>query len=760
MGGTTVEEIQIIVDAEVNKAISNLKKVDTASGKTTKAILGMAKNIAGPAGLLLATKAFIDFSKESGKAASAAEESLSKFNVVFGESSEEMKKWAETASDSVNLSESRFIEMAASTGDLLKPLGFVKEDVDNLSKSFVELAFDVSSFNDKDPSEVLRDINAAITGSPETMKKYGVVINETALKAEALASGMIEVTRTLTAQEKAQATHQLILKGTTDAQGDLLRTMDSTANITRQYEDSITDIKIAFGDTVNRGMTPFKAALAGVNKDIAEFLELKNKVWEAEHGGSGVSDLDSLKADLEAINAEMLGIRSSSLKTIIDFQASGKAAAILGGIIAGTKIKRLEELEVLAEQKKDLIEMAQLQEDIANSKTAKEKEEAEAKLAKLKAEEANNLANEDAAARLAQLEHEKLSDNEKALKLNQDEINALVKQEELVGGTISGEKLLNELVEKRSGLRKAIAQEEAEANQKAIDANLKKQAAEDAMFDAAVQNAKDRAEAEKQAIEDVKKAEEEAHKQRLSNMAQFAGAANSMFSALSSLAGAYGQNRQDALDQEYAHELAALETLSADEQELKDTQRAEEIAKLKASGTDADKLKLAAMLAEEKRLKDLAKVQEELEGKKKQAAYETATLQWQLSLASGVASGAQSVLTTLASVPTPFNIPLAALAAATAGVQIAAITAAQPQKAFAGGTSGYITNGPESILVGDNPGGQERVIVEPLSSASSTSSGMGSMGGDLYIDGEKMGRWISNGTRDGDIEISASSVVA
>ena len=238
------------------------------------------------------------------------------------------------------------------------------------------------------------------------------------------------------------------------------------------------------------------------------------------------------------------------------------------------------------------------------------------------------------------------------------------------------------------------------------------------------------------------------------------GLMSGLFSNISSLIGALGQQTQNALEEQYAGQLDSLRELSKEEQALKDFQRQEEINRLKASTDKEDQLRLAATLAEEKRLKELAKVEEELEMKKKQAAYDTALTQWQLSLAGGVASGIQSVLTTLSSAPWPFNIPLAAGAAAAAGIQVAALNAAKPVKNFATGGS-YVTNGPESILVGDNPGGQERVTVEPISSPN-VSGPNGNMmnGGDVYLDGEKVGRWISNASRDGNIEFYEGSIVA
>jgi len=86
----------------------------------------------------------------------------------------------------------------------------------------------------------------------------------------------------------------------------------------------------------------------------------------------------------------------------------------------------------------------------------------------------------------------------------------------------------------------------------------------------------------------------------------------------------------------------------------------------------------------------------------------------------------------------------AALAAAGA---LAAFVAATQVKSLATGGE-FITNGPELIMVGDNPGGRERVRVEPESSsgASPISGGQPIMG-DVYFDGYKVGKWMTQASR-------------
>ena len=80
--------------------------------------------------------------------------------------------------------------------------------------------------------------------------------------------------------------------------------------------------------------------------------------------------------------------------------------------------------------------------------------------------------------------------------------------------------------------------------------------------------------------------------------------------------------------------------------------------------------------------------------------------------AQAISNTALGVSSALAMQPwTPANFVLAALVAAAGAVEIATINAQE----FAKGGD-FVTSGPQMIKVGDNPGGQERVQVTPLSS--------------------------------------------
>jgi hypothetical protein len=73
----------------------------------------------------------------------------------------------------------------------------------------------------------------------------------------------------------------------------------------------------------------------------------------------------------------------------------------------------------------------------------------------------------------------------------------------------------------------------------------------------------------------------------------------------------------------------------------------------------------------------------------------------------------------------------------------------------------FVTQGPELIQVGDNPSGRERVSVTPAESpAYNQQQSGGPIGGDVYFDGVKMGKWIAREVRAKNIPIYQGALVS
>jgi len=211
------------------------------------------------------------------KIASDAEESGSKFEAVFKEEARAAEKFADVLSKKVNRSVIDLKTSLAGIQDTFVPLGFARDKARELSQTMVELAVDVASFQNASDTDVIRDFTSALVGNTETVRKYGIIITQATLTQELQRQGLDKTATSATEMEKVQARLNLILAGTSDAQGDAARTGQSFANQMKGLIADSKDLAAAIGDIL---IPPVKSLIKRIREVLPELTEWikKNKV--------------------------------------------------------------------------------------------------------------------------------------------------------------------------------------------------------------------------------------------------------------------------------------------------------------------------------------------------------------------------------------------------------------------------------------------------------------------------------------------------
>ena len=312
----------------IQQAINEFKSLEGAGAKATfalkKAALPAAAAIAGIAAAAVPAV----------QAASDLNETVSKTGVIFGEAGSEVLAFANDAATSLGQTKQQALDAAATFGTFGKAAGLSGQELVSFSTDFTALASDLASFNNTSPEEAVMALGAALRGESEPLRRFGVLLSADAVAAEAMAMGLVtttvnqqkldiavqkadlafakhnetiakygadsqEAARTalqlqqaenalakevdgttdkLTAQQKTLATQSLIMKATTDAQGDFSRTSDGLANsqriLTAQFKDLQAELGAVLLPIVERA-TQLLSGLTGVmseNKDIVVIL--------------------------------------------------------------------------------------------------------------------------------------------------------------------------------------------------------------------------------------------------------------------------------------------------------------------------------------------------------------------------------------------------------------------------------------------------------------------------------------------------------
>jgi hypothetical protein len=194
-------------------------------------------------------------------------ESQSKVNVIFGEGAKDVEAFSKQAAKSMGQSRRAVLQAAGTFGTFGKAAGLGGKDLAKFSNDFTKLAGDLASFNNTSPEEAVEAIGAALRGEAEPMRRFGVLLNDATLKAEAMALGIYDGSGALTDQQKILAAQSAIYKQTGDAQGDFERTSEGLANSQRILSASIDDTKASIGDA----LLPIVEEVIPYLKDFADW---------------------------------------------------------------------------------------------------------------------------------------------------------------------------------------------------------------------------------------------------------------------------------------------------------------------------------------------------------------------------------------------------------------------------------------------------------------------------------------------------------
>jgi hypothetical protein len=368
----------------ISRAIEEFKQLEGAGKKAQFAI----KKAAIPAAAALAGIAAAAVPAVS--AASDLNETISKTNVIFGEAANEVQIFADTAAVSLGQTRQQALDAAATFGTFGKAAGLTGQDLASFSTDFTALASDLASFNNTSPEEAVQALGAALRGESEPLRRFGVLLSADAVAAEALAMGLVTTTINedklnialqkvdiafqknqetvakfgedsieaqksrlaleqaeqslnkaldgttdkLTAQQKTLATQSLILKATTDAQGDFERTSDGLANsqriLTAQFKDLQAELGMILLPIVEKG-TKILSGLTGAmadNKDITAVV---------------IGVIAGLAAAVLAVNAAMrvyqatlviVKVAQAALNLVMSANPIGLVVIAIGALVA------------------------------------------------------------------------------------------------------------------------------------------------------------------------------------------------------------------------------------------------------------------------------------------------------------------------------------------------------------------------------------------------------------------------------------------
>jgi hypothetical protein len=154
-----------------------------------------------------------------------------------------------------------------------------------MSNVMVQLASDMGSFNNEDPTDMLLRLRSGLAGEAEPLRKFGVLLSAAAVQEEAVRIGLVGVGGALDEAQKVQARYSLILGQTTVQQGDFERTSEGLANATKALTAKFEELQAKLGVIVLPLIEDLVAALivaADKSEHFFKVLDIGIEVWRKQ----------------------------------------------------------------------------------------------------------------------------------------------------------------------------------------------------------------------------------------------------------------------------------------------------------------------------------------------------------------------------------------------------------------------------------------------------------------------------------------------
>ena len=353
--------VRIAILADANQATRVFKTTGDEAGRAGTRVSSAFENASAKTGAAFtkmqgpAVAAFAGIGAaafKAGQDASEMSDTLSALPVSLGAAATDIVKFSDSTATSLGISKQTALDAGLAFGNMGKTAGLQGPELAKFTTELIGRAGDVASQLGGTSQEAVEAFGSALRGEFEPARRYGVILNESAIQAEAMATGLVKatgnqdkitaaqvgakvaqaaltkaiakfgpesleaekaqvalgaandkvaaamkgVTPPLTAQQKVLAVQSAILKQTSAAQGDFANTADSAKNKQETFKAQLADTSATLGTV----LLPIMAAVAGKLSDVAGWITKNQTLFKAI-----VITIAAVAATILIVNAAM-----------------------------------------------------------------------------------------------------------------------------------------------------------------------------------------------------------------------------------------------------------------------------------------------------------------------------------------------------------------------------------------------------------------------------------------------------------------------
>lgn len=331
------------LSSKIKSAVNSTARFSSANQKASTSLSNLAsqlETIKRRAAQLVSLKAIATYLANAVTKFNDFYEATDLFNNAMGELSGQATELINKMESLLGIDPTEAMTNIATIQSLATSFGLASDKAYILSKNLTQLAYDESSYWNKDTATTFTAISSAISGELEPIRRLGVDLSQARLQQELLALGFNKQVSSLSQADKAVLRYIAIMKQTTNVQGNLAQTISSPANMVRILKSEISQLAKAVGQLLYPAFKAILPVLIAAVDLIKEFVVSLASVFgqkieftdfsKTRKDIGGVSDAmddtaDATKAAAKAVKDYTMGF--DELNIIDPSQNSGSSGS-------------------------------------------------------------------------------------------------------------------------------------------------------------------------------------------------------------------------------------------------------------------------------------------------------------------------------------------------------------------------------------------------------------------------------------------------
>lgn len=279
---------------QLSKVVTQANRVTAANERQKKSYMSLSAQLNGfmlSAKKLVSLKAIAEYLGNAVAKFNDFYEATDLFHNAMGNLSGEADALISKMQGLLGVDPTKAMTYMATIQSLGTSFGLASDKAYILSKNLTQLAYDESSYWNKDVAETFTAMSSAISGEIEPIRRLGVDLSQARLKQELLALGFNKQVSSLSQADKAVLRYIAIMKQTANVQGNLAQTIQSPANQIKILKAQLDMLAKSVGSLLYPAMKSILPPLIAAVQLIREFVE-----WVAKLMGVKVVFTDFTKS--------------------------------------------------------------------------------------------------------------------------------------------------------------------------------------------------------------------------------------------------------------------------------------------------------------------------------------------------------------------------------------------------------------------------------------------------------------------------------